>query len=156
MIVRGKANNCFCLQTTKGLRHPNVHTLLFSIVILGGFLPPLCFTSCSWPNSGKISFSLGYDTSPKKGKKVNVKFLPGEVSPLHNMALVPGHLTAWAQVFHICFLWLQSDLEFVKKFTRPNFRAKKFYTLKMRKWRLFSPAINSENVSLSVIWASFG
>ena len=48
------------------------------------------------------------------------------------------------------------DLEFVKKFTRPNFRAKKFYTLKMRKWRLFSPAINSENASLSVIWASFG
>ena len=43
-----------------------------------------------------------------------------------------------------------------KRFTRPNFRAKKFYTLKMRKWRLFSPAINSENASLSVIWASFG
>ena len=51
---------------------------------------------------------------------------------------------------------ISADLEFVKKFTRPNFRAKKFYTLKMRKWRLFSPAINSENASLSVIWASFG
>ena len=51
---------------------------------------------------------------------------------------------------------LHPDLEFVKKITRPNFRAKKFYTLKMRKWRLFSPAINSENASLSVIWASFG
>ena len=49
-----------------------------------------------------------------------------------------------------------ADLEFVKKFTRPNFRAKKFYTLKTRKLRLFSPAINSENASLSVIWASFG
>ena len=49
-----------------------------------------------------------------------------------------------------------SDLEFVKKFTGPNFRVKEFYTLKMRKWRLFSPAINSENASLSVIWASFG
>ena len=54
--------------------------------------------------------------------------------------------------------WLQlmADLEFVKKFTRPNFWAKKFYTLKTRKSRLFSPAINSENASLSVIWASFG
>ena len=51
---------------------------------------------------------------------------------------------------------LLPDLEFVKKFTRPNFRAKKFYTLKTRKLRLFSPAINSENASLSVIWASFG
>ena len=51
---------------------------------------------------------------------------------------------------------LQTDLEFVKKFTQPNFWAKKFYTLKTRKSRLFSPAINSENASLSVIWASFG
>ena len=29
-----------------------------------------------------------------------------------------------------------SDLEFVKKFTRPNFRAKEFYTLKTPKLRL--------------------
>ena len=49
-----------------------------------------------------------------------------------------------------------TDLKFVKKFTRPNFRAKEFYTLKMRKSRLFSPAINSKNSSLSVIWPSFG
>ena len=49
-----------------------------------------------------------------------------------------------------------SDLKFVKKFTRTNFWAKAFYTLKTRKSRLFSPAINSENASLSVIWASFG
>ena len=47
------------------------------------------------------------------------------------------------------------DLEFVKKFTRPNFRAKEFYTLKTRKSRLFSESINSENASLSVIWPSF-
>ena len=46
---------------------------------------------------------------------------------------------------------MQSDLKFVKKFTRPNFRAKEFYTLKTRKSRLFSPAIHSENASLSVI-----
>ena len=51
---------------------------------------------------------------------------------------------------------LKSDLKFVKKFTRPSFRAKEFYTLKMRKSRLFSPAINSKNSSLSVIWPSFG
>ena len=38
---------------------------------------------------------------------------------------------------------VKSDLEFVKKFTRPNFRAKEFYTLKMRKSRQFLPAINS-------------
>ena len=49
-----------------------------------------------------------------------------------------------------------ADLKFVKKFTRPNFRAKKFYTLKTHKARLFLPAINSENASLSVIWPSFG
>ena len=49
-----------------------------------------------------------------------------------------------------------ADLKFVKKFTRPNFRAKEFYTLKMRKSRLFSPAINSKNSSLSLIWPSFG
>ena len=51
---------------------------------------------------------------------------------------------------------LLPDLEFVKKFTRPNFQAKEFYTLKTRKSRLFSLAINSENASLSVIWPSFG
>ena len=39
-----------------------------------------------------------------------------------------------------------------KKFRRPNFWAKEFYTLKTRKSRLFLPAINSENASLSVIW----
>jgi len=49
-----------------------------------------------------------------------------------------------------------ADLEFVKKFTGPNFRVKEFYTLKTRKSRLFSPALNSENASLSVIWPSFG
>ena len=43
-----------------------------------------------------------------------------------------------------------------KKITRPNFRAKEFYTLKMRKSGLLSPAINSKNASLSVIWPSFG
>ena len=40
------------------------------------------------------------------------------------------------------------DLKFVKKFTRPDFRAKEFYALKTRKSRLFSLAINSENASL--------
>ena len=49
-----------------------------------------------------------------------------------------------------------SDLKFVKKFTRTNFWAKAFYTLKTRKSRLFSPAINSKNASLSVIWPNFG
>ena len=49
-----------------------------------------------------------------------------------------------------------ADLEFVKKFTGPNFRVKEFYTLKTHKSRLFSPALNSENASLSVIWPSFG
>ena len=49
-----------------------------------------------------------------------------------------------------------SVLEFVKKFTRPNLRAKEFYTLKTHKSRLFSPAIDSKNASLSVIWPSFG
>ena len=49
-----------------------------------------------------------------------------------------------------------TDLEFVKKFTRPNFPVKEFYTLKTRKSRLFSPTINSKNTSLSVIWPSFG
>ena len=52
--------------------------------------------------------------------------------------------------------FMMSDLEFVKKFTGPNFRVKEFYTLKTRKSRLFSPALNSENASLSVIWPSFG
>ena len=51
---------------------------------------------------------------------------------------------------------LRPDLEFVKKFTRPNFRVKEFYTLKTRQSRLFSPVINSKNASLSVIWPSFG
>ena len=37
-----------------------------------------------------------------------------------------------------------------------NFRAKEFYTLKTRKSRLFLPAINSKNASLSVIWPPFG
>ena len=46
------------------------------------------------------------------------------------------------------------DLEFVKKFTRPNFPVKEFYTLKTRKSRLLSPTINSKNTSLSVIWPS--
>ena len=51
---------------------------------------------------------------------------------------------------------LYADLEFVKKFTQPNFRAKEFYTLKTHKARLFLPAINSESALLSVIWPSFG
>ena len=44
-----------------------------------------------------------------------------------------------------------ADLEFVNKFTRPNFWAKEFYTLKTRKSKLCSPAISSKNASLEVI-----
>ena len=51
---------------------------------------------------------------------------------------------------------VQPVLKFVKKITRPNFRAKEFYTLKSRKSRLFWPAKNSKNASLSAIWPSFG
>ena len=54
------------------------------------------------------------------------------------------------------FVRQRPDLEFVKKFTRPNFPVKEFSTLKTRKSRLFSPTINSKNTSLSVIWPSFG
>ena len=50
----------------------------------------------------------------------------------------------------------KTDVKFVKKFTQPNFRVKDFYTRKTRKSRLFLPAINSKNASLSVIWPSFG
>ena len=42
----------------------------------------------------------------------------------------------------------EPDLEFVKKFTRPNFPVKEFCTLKTRKSRLFLPTINSKNTSL--------
>ena len=70
------------------------------------------------------------------------------------VAPLPMHLSRF--VLDLAKGDIVADLEFVKKFTRPNFRAEKFYTLKMRKLRLFSPAINSENASLSVIWASFG
>ena len=35
--------------------------------------------------------------------------------------------------------YLYADLEYVKKFTRPKFLVKEFYTLKTRKSRLFSP-----------------
>ena len=52
----------------------------------------------------------------------------------------------------IAIIIVMTDLEFVKKFTGPNFRVKEFYTLKTRKSRLSSPALNSENASLSVIW----
>ena len=51
---------------------------------------------------------------------------------------------------------VSTGLKFVKKFTRPNFRVKEFYTLKTRKSRLFSPAMNSKNASITVIWPSFG
>ena len=37
------------------------------------------------------------------------------------------------------------DLKFVKKFTRPNFRTREFYTLKMHKLQHFLPAIRQRN-----------
>ena len=43
----------------------------------------------------------------------------------------------------------ETDLKFVKKFTRPNCWTKEFYTLKTRKLRQFLPAINSKNASFS-------
>ena len=49
-----------------------------------------------------------------------------------------------------------SDMKFVNKFTRPNFPAKEFYTLKTGISILFLTAINKENASLSAIWLSFG
>ena len=47
----------------------------------------------------------------------------------------------------VSFYWPCIDLEFVKKFTWPNFQVKEFYTLKTRKLRLFSLVINSNNAS---------
>ena len=73
-------------------------------------------------------------------------FLPSPTSPL----------TPWDPLAAEIEILIHPDLEFVKKFTRPNFRAKEFYTLKTCKSRLFSPAINSKNASLSIIWPSFG
>jgi hypothetical protein len=55
--------------------------------------------------------------------------------------------------FLLLFYSIFTDLEFVKKFTRPNFRAKEFYTLKTRKLRLFLPAIHSKNASKWVIYS---
>ena len=73
-----------------------------------------------------------------------------------------SRLTSVAIQFHrliyktLIGLIMTTDLEFVKKFTRPYFRPQEFYTLKTRTWRLFSPAKNSKNASLSAIWPSFG
>ena len=59
------------------------------------------------------------------------------------------YYTRWIFILSLIFYrstvntYQDSDLEFVKTFTRPNFQAKEFYTLKLRKSRLFSPAINS-------------
>ena len=73
-----------------------------------------------------------------------------------------SRLTSVAIQFHrliyktLIGLIMTTDLEFVKKFTRPYFRPQEFYTLKTRTSRLFSPATNSKNASLSAIWPSFG
>ena len=93
-------------------------------------------------------------------------------SAIHNCSFSTNGNQYWTSIFDrlhlssisvlVKFTILQKnahgypDLEFVKKFTRPNFPVKEFYTLKTRKSRLFSPTINSKNTSLSVIWPSFG
>ena len=52
-----------------------------------------------------------------------------------------------------------ADLIFVKKFTRPNFRAKEFYTPKTRKLRPFLPAIKQHKciiiTNLVLCWLKY-
>ena len=54
---------------------------------------------------------------------------------------------------------VKSDLIFVKKFTRPNFRAKEFYIPKTRKLRPFSPAIKQHKciiiTNLVLCWLKY-
>ena len=106
-------------------------------------------------------YDFGNDCSANKsaGFKGNFQIWGDPLFFFRNLILVVWN--EWYSRFNskmFCFILvcLQSDLEFVKKFTRPNFRVKEFYTLKTRKSRLFSPAINSANASLSAIWPSFG
>ena len=74
----------------------------------------------------------------------------GFVLEMHSVIRLKSQPVQFAR-FVIDQQWLVQTWNLSKKI-----RAKEFYILKMRKWRLFLPAINSENVSLSVIWASFG
>ena len=46
----------------------------------------------------------------------------------------------WSNIC-VILISVETDLMFVKQFTRPNFRAKEFYTLKTRKLQLFLPEI---------------
>ena len=85
-----------------------------------------------------VCLPLQFWVLTKPGSHVNQDFDGG---PLQASFIL------WQKEKEKCF----SDLEFVKKFTRPNFPVKEFYTLKTRKSRLFLPAINSKNASLSVI-----
>ena len=101
----------------------------------------------------------------------NCKFHPSKAPPLlfgQNFLTLVGRICKWCildttiawkakkSMHPFLYAFRTQTWNLSKKFTRPSFRAKEFYTLKMRKSRLLSPAINSKNASLSVIWPSLG
>ena len=77
------------------------------------------------------SCSLFDNMSHLKKWKLDVTKLPPTILVWHDNVLHPSHLNDM----------FGADMKFVKKFTRPNFWSKEYYTLKMRKLRLFSQAI---------------
>jgi len=154
------------LQFSAGLSvEKYIYTACISILCsikLSGFLPLDMFQfktynyQHSWV-SEKMCFVKCKSHNGLHKKMNTMSFLAhglvSECSEESNVEASPDTVTVGCLTF---FLWLCTDLEFVKKFTRPNFPVKEFYTLKTRKSRLFLPTINSKNTSLSVIWPSFG
>ena len=95
-------------------------------------------------NTYKLSLeSCDCNQSLLKNKVCKSSKTNGKSSVLCTKALIPDSQKAEI----IILMSAHADLKFVKKFTRPNFRAKEFYTLKTRKLRLFLPAIHSKNAS---------
>ena len=133
---------------------------------------PACPHGCNYPTTknSQICHKIRFNPSPPRKKfPQRIKDNSGRRLLAHILREGGGLVTCWAKsgAESVSLLWPEGveeellplplpDLKFVKKFTRPNFRAKEFYTLKMCKSRLFSPAINSKKSSLSVIWPSFG
>ena len=137
--------------TIYGFKDSSVNLLTGSYVHPEDFLKRLRFVSFTrWPYSHPDLLVTHHCFSGSRWSPLTIYNIYLRILAASHCSLIKGTILNTARQHS------GTDLEFVKKFTRPNFRVKEFYTLKTRQSRLFSPVINSKNASLSVIWPSFG
>ena len=106
-------------------------------------------TSINQRDARKVSIAISHKDMQLVKQMENKPLLP------RGFAFPNAHSQDWRYWRHWCYWRFLQTWYLSKKFTRPNFQAKEFYTLKTRKSRPFSPTNKQRKCTFLLIWSFF-